>query len=129
MSNPLIRWIKRIESRQVPDTVVATNNTTITHAQAIQGVVVSNKGAGGEVVVSLPAAVPGMRVTGVVQAAQLLGFDPVDTEIIYGTNGVALTEDVAIKANAVGETIQLVCVEKGFWVVTAFSGTWTTTGA
>ena len=125
----LIRWIKRLESRETPKTIVATANTTIAHTDAIRGVVVSNKGAGGEVVVSLPAAVPGMRVTGVVQATQLLGFDPVDTEIIYGTNGVALTEDVAIKANAIGETIQLVCVEKGFWVVTAFNGTWTTTGA
>lgn len=125
----ITRWIKSIEARLVPDTIVATANTVITPAQARQGVVVSNKGAAGEVVFSLPAAVPGMRVTAVVQSAQLLSLDPVDTEIIYGTNGVALTEDVAIKANAVGETLQLVCVEKGFWTVTASAGTWTTTGA
>lgn len=127
MSNPLIRWIKRIESRQVPETIVATAATTITHQQAKQGIVVSNKGAAAEVVVSLPPAFPGMRVTGVVQAAQTLSLDPVDTEIVYGTNGVALTEDAAIKANAVGETIQLVCVERGYWLVTAFAGTWAAT--
>jgi hypothetical protein len=125
----LIRWIKRLESREAPKTIVATAATTIAHTDAIRGVVVSNKGAAGEVVISLPAAVPGMRVTGVVQAAQLLSLDPVDTEIIYGTNGVALTEDAAIKANAIGETIQLVCVEAGFWVVTASAGTWSATGA
>jgi hypothetical protein len=120
----LIRWIKKVESRLTPVTVVATANTEITHLQAKQGVVVSNRGASGEVVFSLPPAVPGMRVTGVVQAAQTLSLDPVDTEIIFGTNGVALTEDAAIKANAVGETIQLVCLQPGFWTVTAFNGTW-----
>jgi hypothetical protein len=125
----LIRWIKRLESRQTPKTIIATSATSITHEDALRGVVVSNKGAGAEVVFSLPPAVKGMRVTAVVQAVQMLSLDPVHTEIIYGTNGVALTEDVAIKANALGETIQLVCLEKGFWTVVASAGTWTTTGA
>ena len=125
----LIRWIKRLEGNLTPKTIVATAATAITHADAVRGVVVSNKGASAEVVVSLPAAVPGMRVTGVVQAVQLLSFDPVDTEIVYGTAGVALTEDVAIKGNALGEYITLTCLEKGFWTVTSFSGTWTATAA
>ena len=120
----LIRLIKKVESKLVPTTVIATAATEITHLQAKYGVVVSNKGASGEVVFSLPAAVPGMRVAAVVQAAQTLSLDPVDTEIIYDTNGVALTEDAAIKANAVGETIQLVCLEAGYWTVVAYTGTW-----
>lgn len=124
MSNPLIRWIKRLESRETPKVIVATAAVTISDSDARRGVVVSNKGAGAEVVVSLPAARPGMRVTAVVQAAQLLSLDPVDTEIVYGTAGVAQTEDVAIKGNAVGETITLTCLETGFWVVTAFNGVW-----
>jgi hypothetical protein len=124
MSNTLIRWIKRIEARQVPDTVVATAATTITPAQARQGVVVSNLGASGEVVFSLPAATPGMRVTAVVQTAQLLTLDPVDGDIVYDTVGVAQTEDVAIKGNLVGETITLTCLQAGKWVTTAFNGAW-----
>lgn len=123
----LIRWIKRLESRETPKTIVATAATSIAHTDALRGVVVSNKGAAGEVIFSLPAAVPGMRVAAVVQAVQTLSLDPVDTEIIYGTNGVALTEDAAIKANALGETIQLVCLEKGYWSVEAFTGTWAAT--
>jgi hypothetical protein len=122
--NSLIRWIKRLEARLYPKTIVATGDIEISQTDALRGVVVVNKGATGTVVVSLPAALPGMRVTGVVAAVQTFELDPVDTEIIYGTNGVALTEDVSIKANAVGETIQLVCLEKGFWTVVAFNGTW-----
>lgn len=112
-----------------PKAIVTTAAIAITDSDAMRGVVVSNKGAGAEVVISLPAARVGMSVTAVVQAVQLLSLDPVDTEIIYGTNGVALTEDAAIKANALGETIHLVCLQDGFWTVTAFTGTWTATGA
>ena len=132
----LIRWIKRLEAKfplleakLAPKTVIATAATDIAAADALRGIVVSNKGASGEVVFSLPAAEPGMHVTAIVQAAQLLSLDPVDTEIIYGVNGVALTEDVAIKANALGETIQLVCLEAGYWSVAAYTGTWSATGA
>lgn len=139
----LVRWIKRLdakfapiaaqfvalEAKLAPKTVVATANADITAADALRGIVVSNKGAVGEVIFSLPEATPGMHVTAVVQAAQLLSLDPVDTEIIYGINGVALTEDVAIKANALGETIQLVCLEAGYWSVAAYTGTWSVNAA
>lgn len=129
MSNPLIRWIKRIEARQVPETIVATAATDITPAQARQGIVVSNRGASGEVIVSLPAATVGMRVAGIVNTAQLLSFDPDGTEIIYGIAGVSLTAGVPIKGNAAGECVQLVCVEPGSWSVVSYNGVWTATGA
>ena len=125
----LIRWIKRLESRETPKTIVATATTTISYEDATRGVVVSNRGAGAEVIINLPAAVPGMRVAGIVQSAQLLSFDPNGTEIIYGTAGVSLTAGVPIKANAAGECITLVCVEKGSWSVEGFVGVWTATGA
>jgi hypothetical protein len=127
--NSLIRWIKRLEARLYPKTIVATGNIEISQTDALRGVVVSNRGASGEVIAALPAALPGMRVSGVVQAVQLLSFDPDGTEIIYGTNGASLTAGVPIKGNAAGECIQLVCVEKGAWVVEAFNGTWTATAA
>lgn len=127
--NTLIRWIKRLESRIAPKTLVATGNVTVTQSEALQGVVVSNRGASGEVIVSLPAALPGMRISGVVQAVQLLSFDPNGTEIVYGIAGVSLGAGNPIKGNAAGECIQLVCVEKGSWSVEAYQGVWTATGA
>jgi hypothetical protein len=129
MSNPLIRWIKRIEARQVPETIVATAATTITPAQARQGVVVSNRGATGTVTVTLPAATPGMRVSGIVQAAQLLAFDPAGTEVIFGIAGISLGAGTVIQANAAGECVQLVCTQPGVWSVASVTGVWTATGA
>jgi hypothetical protein len=92
-------------------------------------VIVSNRGAQGEVIVSLPAAEPGMRVAGVCNVSQLLSFDPNGTEIIFGTDGITLTAGVPIKGNAAGESIELVCIETGIWNVLSRSGTWTATAA
>jgi len=129
MSNTLYRVIQRVKGRIIPTVLNKTANYTVKADEALYGAVVSNIGATGEVIFSLPAAVPGMRVNAIVQAAQLLTLDPVDGDIIHGTVGVAQTEDVAIKANAVGETVQLVCLVTGKWYVAAYTGTWTVTAA
>ena len=127
--NPNYAISKRIKAKITPSVVVATANTTITADQALYGVVVSNIGASGEVIFTLPPGKPGMRVQAIVGAVQLLSIDPNGTEIIYSTAGVSLTAGVPIKANSLGEVIELVCLTAGNWYVANFTGTWTSTGA
>jgi len=119
----------KLKRDSVAPVSVATAARTITPAEANRGIYVTNLGASGEVIFSLPTAKAGMRVNAIVRAAQLLTLDPVDGDIIYGIAGVAQTEDVAIKGNAIGETIQLVSLADNTWSVAAYTGTWTVTAA
>lgn len=123
----LIRWIKRLESREAPKTVVATAATTITHEDAIRGVVVSNLGASAQVTFTLPAAVVGMRVAGIIETdAQELRFNPDGTETIaLPSTGVQGAAGKYLTANAITESIELVCLTAGTWTATRYSGTWT----
>jgi hypothetical protein len=121
----LFRIIQRIEARLRPAAVVATANTTVTRDQAWNEVVVSNKAATGAVTFALPAAERGMRVTAIVQAAQELRLDPNGTETAALANGVQQTAGKYIVADAIGETISLVCLTPGTWDVENHNGTWT----
>lgn len=111
----------------MPAIVVATAATTITHAEATQGVIVSNSGASGAVTFSLPAAVPGMRVTAVVKAAQELRLDPNGTETIaLPSSGVQGAAGKYLTGDAVGESVTLACLIAGTWDhIGPIDGTWT----
>jgi hypothetical protein len=126
----LTRLLLSVKARTTPKTLIRTANSTITAADALYGgCIVSNKGAAGAIIFNLPPALPGMRVGAIVQAAQLLAIDPNGTEIILGIAGVSLGAGVIIQANALGECIELVCLEKGIWSVISYVGVWTATGA
>ena len=116
--------IQKVKSRIIPTVLVKTAAYTLKADEALYGAVISNLGATAEVVISLPAAVPGMRVTAVVQAAYLLSLDPVDADVIYDFAGLVQSAGVAIKGNAVGEYITLTCLQAGKWVTTSFNGVW-----
>lgn len=123
----LIRWIKRLEAYLVPTVTVATAASTITHAQALHGVIVSNAGAGAAVTFSLPAAVKGMRVTAVVKAAYELRLDPNGTETIaLPSSGVQGAAGKYLTGDAVGESVTLACLIAGTWDhIGPIDGTWT----
>jgi hypothetical protein len=121
----LFRIIQRIEARLRPAAVVATADTTVTREQAWNEAVVSNKAAAGAVTFALPAAERGMRVTALVQAAQELRLDPSGTQTIALANGVQQAAGKYIVADAIGETISLVCLTPGTWDVENHNGTWT----
>ena len=122
----LFRIIQRIEARLRPAAVVATADTEITRDQAWNEVVVSNLGAAGAVTFALPAAERGMRVTAVVQAAQELRLDPDGTETAaLPSSGVQQAAGAYLTANAIGETLRLVCITPGTWDVETYLGTWT----
>lgn len=110
---------------QVPVSVSASGGT-ISALQALQNIHVSNAGASGASTWALPAALPGMRVTAIVEAAQELRLDPNGTETIaLPSTGVQSAAGKYIGADAVAEKVQLVCLVAGTWDVIDFSGTWT----
>lgn len=86
----------------------------------------TNAGASGAIVLALPAAVPGMRFGFYVAVAQELRIDPNGTETIsLPSTGVPGAAGKYLTANAIGETVELVCVVAGTWGVFGFTGTWT----
>lgn len=125
----LFRIIQRIEARLRPAAVVATADTEVTRDQAWNEVVVSNLGASGAVTFALPAAERGMRVTAIVQAAQELRLDPDGTETAaLPSTGVQGAAGKYLTANAIGETLRLVCITPGKWDAETYLGTWTAEG-
>lgn len=122
----IIRWVKRLEARLLSPVTVATSATTITRLNALDGIFVSNLGAGAATTFALPAAEVGMRVNAVVQAVQELRLDPNGTETAaLPSTGVQGAAGKYLTANAVGETISLVCLTAGKWDVLTYLGTWT----
>lgn len=122
----LIAWLTRLQSEQITPVVVATANTTITRAQAVRNVVVANTGAAGAVAFTLPPAEPGLRVSAIVEATQQLRLDPSGTETIaLPSTGVQQAAGKYIWADALAESVELVCLSKGTWDVVNFQGTWT----
>lgn len=122
----LIAWLTRLQAEQLAFTKVATANVTITRAQAVRHAFVSNAGASGAVVVSLPPAEPGLRVSAYVEAAQQLRLDPNGTETVaLPSTGAQSAAGKYIWADAATEHVNLVCLVKGTWDVIGYSGTWT----
>lgn len=89
----------------------------------------SNKAAGGAVVFALPVATVGLHYHFYVGAAQALRIDPNGTETIsLPSSGVAGAAGKYLEADAIGETVHLMCCEAGTWACMGFTGTWTAQG-
>lgn len=101
-----------------------TANDTLKAGES--GTIHTNKGAAGTITLILPAALVGMRFRFYVGAAQQLRIDPNGTETIsLPSSGVAGGAGKYLVADAIGETVELVCCEAGTWAVFGFTGTWT----
>jgi len=86
----------------------------------------TNAGAGGAVVLTLPAATVGLNYYFRVSAAQELRIDPNGTETIsLPSTGVPGAAGKYLSADAIGETVRLVCAVAGSWSVFGYTGTWT----
>ncbi len=104
--------------------ITKTADHTVLATQS--GSILTNTGASGAITFSLPAAVPGMRFTARVSVAQQLRLDPNGTETIsLPSNGVPGAAGKYLVADAIGETVDLVCVVAGSWSVVGYTGTWT----
>ena len=108
----------------IPDVEAHTASDTLTVAES--GSVHTNTGASGAITLSLPAATVGLKYDFYVGAAQELRIDPNGTETIsLPSDGVPGAAGKYLTANAVGETVRLVCCKAGTWAVFGYTGTWT----
>lgn len=101
-----------------------TAGDTLTAAES--GSVHTNTGAAGAVTLVLPAAAVGLEFFFGVGAAQELRIDPNGTETIsLPSTGVPAAAGAYIVADAIGETVHLMCAKAGTWSVMGYTGTWT----
>ncbi len=101
-----------------------TAAATLTAAE--NGTIHTNKGATGTFALTLPAATAGLHFYFYIGAAQILQIEPAAGEFIsLPSTGVAEAADDYIAADAIGETVHLMCCETGKWAVMGFTGTWT----
>lgn len=112
-------------SGRAPITVQAkTAAYTITTAE--NGTCFTNTGATAARIFSLPPATPGLHYYFSVGAAFALQIDPDGTETIsLPSNGVPGAGGKYLEADAVGESVRLVCCVAGNWACFGYTGTWT----
>lgn len=130
-SPPNATGLAGLTARSVPQASIAlrtveahTADDTLTAAES--GSVHTNAGAAGTVVLALPAAVVGLEFFFGVRVAQALRLDPDGTETIsLPSTGVPGAAGKYLVADAIGETVHLVCVAAGSWAVMGYTGTWT----
>lgn len=101
-----------------------TAGDTLTTAES--GSVHTNTGASGAVTLVLPAAVVGLEFFFAVGAAQQLRIDPNGTETVgLPSTGAQQAAGAYIWADAIGESVHLLCAVAGTWTVMGYTGTWT----
>jgi hypothetical protein len=102
-----------------------TANHTLTLPE--NGSLVTNAGASGTVVLTLPAATVGLEYRGHVRAAFALRFDPNGSEVIGNPTAGSADGGAGkyIGSSTVGAAIHLVCSTAGRWEVQSVKGTWT----
>jgi hypothetical protein len=133
-SPPTLAALATLDSQTIPQaalglrTVTAnTAGATLTAAQS--GTVQTNAGATGAIALVLPAAAVGLEFFFGVRAAQELRIDPNGDETIsLPSTGVPGAAGKYLVADAIGETVHLMCVAAGTWAVMGYTGTWTAEG-
>lgn len=109
--------------------VTEAHTTGDTLLAAESGSIHTNTGASGTITIVLPAATVGQEFLFIVGAAQALRLDPNTTETIsLPSTGVAGAAGKYLEADAIGESVYLVCGIAGTWQVAGFTGTWTAEG-
>lgn len=105
---------------------VLTKTADYTVTVGDNGTHFSTTGASGTVTFAMPAAVPGLRYSFRVGAAQALRIDPNGSETVsLPSTGVPGAAGKYLVADAAGESVDLRCVVAGTWTVFGFTGTWT----
>lgn len=105
---------------------VNTKTANFTVLKSQNGQAFTNTGAAGAITFALPAAEPGMHYYFRVGVAQELRIDPNGTETIsLPSTGVPGAAGKYLTADAIGESVRLVCIAAGSWSVFGYTGTWT----
>jgi hypothetical protein len=124
----ILAWLTRLQSNQIAPVIVSATGGTITREQALRHVYVSNAGASATTTFLLPKAEPGLRVTAIVEAStRVLRLRPAAGEtVVIPSTGVQHTVAAkGIEADALAESLTLVCITKGTWDSAGYLGTWT----
>lgn len=110
------------------DTVRALTTAT-TLVASDSGATLTNTGAGGALVHTLPAATVGMRLRIRVTVAQAVRLDAVGADTITDDNGTTISGPGGntSMAGVIGNAFNIECFEAAKWVVTYSRGTLTTT--
>lgn len=130
-SPPNAAGLAGLAAQSIPQTKVGlrpieAHPTDDTLTAAESGSVHTNAGASGAVVLTLPAAVVGLEFFFGVRVAQQLRIDPSGSETIsLPSTGVPGAAGKYLVADAIGETVHLLCVAAGTWAVMGYTGTWT----
>lgn len=110
------RGLIGVEAHIVADTLTAAENGTC-H---------TNTGATGTFAITLPSAVVGLHYYFYIGAAQILQIEPATGETIsLPSTGVPEAANDYIAADAIGESVHLMCCKAATWAVMGFTGTWT----
>ena len=106
---------------------VLTKTADYTLTAAESGSLVTNRGATADIIITLPAATVGLEFRFAVRASYKIKVLPNTTQLLESTAtpAVASTSGQHIWADAVAETLHLVCIETGKWAVQNSRGTWT----
>lgn len=99
----------------------ATTPVAVTAAQLTKHAFLSNTKTDGAVVFTLPAAVAGMRLTAIVGHTSGLTLDVLTGDTVAGL----ATSGQTVTADALGESIDLICIVDTRWDILAKTGTWT----
>ena len=104
---------------------VEHNTASDTLTEEENGTLHTSVGAAGEIILALPVAAVGLNYKFYVGAAQNLVIEPNGSDAIsLPSTGVPGTGGVNLVANAIGETVDLVCAKAGVWACFGFTGTW-----
>ena len=85
--------------------------------------IITNAGASGDIVLSLPAAAAGYEVTVIVSDAHDIDINPDDSDqilVLTDSAGDALSSDATV-----GSYIHLIAIDATNWIVLDRQGTWT----
>lgn len=116
-----------LNGRALIDVEAHTAADTLTTAES--GSAHTNTGAIAEVTLTLPVATVGLRYMFAVGAAQELRIDPNGSQTIsLPSTGVPGAAGKYLVADAIGETVELVCYIAGNWAVRGYTGSWTAQG-
>lgn len=114
-------WVQVTNS---PIQTTYTSNQTLADTMHYQRNLFSNRGASGAVTIDLPDCREGVEYMFVLEAAQNFDINPHSSDRILGLTNA---DGDAIRANAIGDTVHLMCVatQPRDLVVIGINGTWT----
>ncbi len=105
---------------------VSNKTADYTVTESDSATLFTNSGASGTITFALPAAVVGLKYRFFCKAAQALRIDPNGTETIaLPSTGAQSAAGKYIWADAVGEFVEVECIEAGKWEALSYKGTWT----